>query len=477
MMEIEEADDEDNNNEMRLAAADQHQHHETSQPTSLLLSNLPNDAIDLVLSCLTLQDFARLSMLSKHLYQSVSLATHLHMSGNSRALVDRRTHPELPNNEEQGRKNHIVLPQDNLKLLLGRYNNLTSLHLERLAPIGDDLLTILNESPAASTLTSVSLNGCALSCWCVQSLHLPNLQHINLSGGSIRARISSLLKHSTNNLKSLGVTLCSRLRDVDVFDIGNLLYHTDLESLTLNQCIKLRRPTIEFPTLHRLNLVGCLGLSDLNRISCTRIVHLNLSFCIRLSGEQIERFLDRLPFLEELVAMRCSSVVSLKLNSKMLKRLNLNFCHELTELRLRCPSLVKLEVRKDCSCRPFFVFFFLLLQAIVTRFFSPCRYLPVMLKQIFSCSSLKILILDTVDCLDHLDLGGLSRLERLDIRAPTLSFLDLQGCRRLNHCQIECPALKDVKVLGSRTVALRFCRNVRQVLFKKWAWSVHAPIQ
>ena len=68
-----------------------------------------------------------------------------------------------------------------------------------------------------------------------------------------------------------------------------------------------------------------------------------------------------------------------------------------------------------------------------------------------------------------LDLRKMSYLERLEIRAPLLLGLDLQDCKRLNDCQIHCPTLQRVNLQGSRTVALRFCKNVRQVLVQSWS--------
>ena len=66
-------------------------------------------------------------------------------------------------------------------------------------------------------------------------------------------------------------------------------------------------------------------------------------------------------------------------------------------------------------------------------------------------------------------------LKRLELRAPNLLKLNLEGCRRLDHCQISCPRLQQVNVRGSRIVALRFCKDIRQVLVKRWALCNNNP--
>jgi hypothetical protein len=68
-----------------------------------------------------------------------------------------------------------------------------------------------------------------------------------------------------------------------------------------------------------------------------------------------------------------------------------------------------------------------------------------------------------------LDLSGSQQLRIVELKAPNLTHLNLQGCRSLNDCHIECPNLEHVNVEDSRTFALRFSRNIRQVIMKNWA--------
>ena len=81
------------------------------------------------------------------------------------------------------------------------------------------------------------------------------------------------------------------------------------------------------------------------------------------------------------------------------------------------------------------------------------------------------MILEEAVQLKLLDLSSSPLIQRLDLQAPNLTHLNLGGCRRLDGCRIQCPNLEYVNVRGARTWALRFCKNVRQVLVKSWCES------
>lgn len=314
-----------------------------------LLERLPFDAFDIVLSCLTLDQYGKLSVVSKRIYDAVSRSSHLHMGGNtflfSQAPISKDNYrgTKLSQSDCVEQKCRQPLnPRDSLKKLLKRFHNLNVIHLQGLASIGDDVVSILNESPAASSINKISLHGCALSYWCTHSFRLKHLQHITLLGGSIRARIYSLLEHSPH-LKSLSLSQCSALRDDNLLEIG-LLVRNNLQELTLNQCTRLHHPVLSLPSLTGLSLVGCFGLSGLKGFSFPRLQRLNLSFCVRITGLQIEELIVKLPLLEELIMMKCAGVHSFRIASRNLKRLNLSFSHNLRELGLACPALGELEV-------------------------------------------------------------------------------------------------------------------------------------
>ena len=84
-----------------------------------------------------------------------------------------------------------------------------------------------------------------------------------------------------------------------------------------------------------------------------------------------------------------------------------------------------------------------------------------------ACSSLDTLILHQADALKDLNVSVLP-VTRLEIMAPQLSELNLAHCRRLNRCSIHAPSLQRVNLHGCRTVALRFCKEVRSVQIRNW---------
>jgi hypothetical protein len=318
------------------------------------LESLPLDDMNVVLSFLSFDEFQILSMLSKKLNESLLCSSHLYMterclssyvtkrlrttgSPPGQVVQDQQTHAQRQLRLSRNTANH--LSPDDLRHLLGRYHCLNVLHLQGLAAVGDHIVSILNESPAASKLTKISLQGCSLSYWCNQSLALVNLQHVIISGGSIRTRFCSLLKNSLQ-LRSLSISQCSSLRDESVAT----LQQEKLQHLTLRQCERLKRPVLRFSRLTHLNLVGCYGLTDLPGFDCPSVRDLDLSFCVRLSGEIVEQIVLRLPHLEKLVMVKCPGVQQFRLSSKSLQVLNMSFCSSLQELRLHCPNLQALEV-------------------------------------------------------------------------------------------------------------------------------------
>jgi hypothetical protein len=239
-----------------------------------------------------------------------------------------------------------ISPQQELKQLMNRFNNLNVLNLQGLAVIGDDLIDILNGCSSAWTLKSITLHSCSLSNCCSQKyFQLPNLQSLTLTGNSIRAKIPFLLKNS-NKLKSLTLKQCPALIDEDIIEIGIILKNT-LEELVLNHTTKISCPIVSLPRLIRANFAGCFGLTQLSGfVGCPNMKELNLSFCIRLTGNLIENLVEQLPVLETLVIMKCSGVQSLDLKSNKLLRLDASFMHNLQYLRLVCPALKYLDVSK-----------------------------------------------------------------------------------------------------------------------------------
>jgi hypothetical protein len=327
-----------------------------SSSLQFLETKLDPDTMDRILSFLELPDYSNLSMASSRMRASVSTSSHLVMTSHRRFRLRRGSRCTTPITNKgvntcslkQGLSYQpaslpeFSSPQQDLEALLDRFHNLRILSLHgSLAAVGDDLIRILNSCPAAHTLQSITLHGCALSYWCAQSFQLGNLQHLTLTGNSIRARISFLLKDS-KSVRTLALKQCPAVRDEDIHEVGRLLQDC-LEDLTLSH-VKTFRPRAFLPRLARASFVGCFNLSDLSGFLCPNLRQLNISFCVRLTSEQIEGLVGTLLSLDTLIMIKCSDLRTLELSSKTLRVLNASYLHSLERLRLVCPSLEQLEV-------------------------------------------------------------------------------------------------------------------------------------
>lgn len=396
------------------------------------IESISTDAMNVLLSFLNFDDYLSLSIVSKQFNRAISRASHLIVKEPNECASGKVTDYSNSCMADRHRGGTIRFDQDSLRQLLLRYQSINVLHLSGLAAVGDDLFSILNEAPAASNITSLSLHTISLSYWCPNALELSNLRELDISGGVIRAALGKLLGAATDgvssNLQTLSIKQCPSLRDEHVTDMVRRLDGT-LTSLSLHQCLRVKKPVLRLEKLQHLSLMGCFALSDLPKFSCPTLLSLDLSFCFRLSTERIQRIVESIPALEELTLIKCPSLNTLALRSGTLRILNVNFCNSLVMLKLTCPRLERLEN--------------------------------------VGCSSLDTVMLDQANTLQALNLSG-HPVTRLELYAVNLSLLNLSGCRLLDRCTIHAPNLHDVKVVGSRMVALRFCKSVRQVIINSW---------
>ena len=369
-----------------------HRHH-------ALLEELPPDLMKNVLSHLFLDDLDALSLVSQRLHDAVGWADHVYM--NERSM---RT---------QNHEAHIT--EAGMRKLLQRYESLNVLHLHGLAAVGDNLFSVLNESPCAQTLHRISLHGCCLSYWCPTSLQLQNLTHVTIMGGSIRVAFGSFMTTS-QNLKSLAIGQCSSLRDENVQDITGRL-STTLESLSLHQCLRVKKPILQFDKLTSLNLMGCFSLSDLPQFQCPALKSLGLSFCFRLEGELIQQIVNSLPELQHLTLVKCPLLHELNIVSDTLQTCNVSLSNQLHTLRLSCPRLSTIDAA--------------------------------------SCTSLISFSLDS-HCIQELQLRMLPLFSNAQVAAPSLTRLLLGGCHTLVDAHLTCPNLAIVDICGTRLSPDRF---------------------
>ena len=306
------------------------------------LEEFGQDVMNTMLSFLYLDEFQTLSTVSKRMNDAVTYTSHIHMSD---AAIPQSQH--VQQQQQQHRRSEAHLTEDGLRKLLRRFRSLNVLTLYGLAPVGDHLFSILNESPTAHTLHRLSLHGCCLSYWCPTTLQLQNLTHVTVTGGSIRVAFGSFFASSSDHLQSLSIGQCSSLRDENVTDMVVGL-QDQLQQLTLHQCLRVKKPTLRFSRLTQLNLLGCFSLSDLPDFDCPSLTLLVLSFCFQLDGSVIQRVVNRLPQLEHLGLVKCPGLIRLELtHNPLLQRLNVSLSNNLQYLQLHCPKLVQLEVRNN----------------------------------------------------------------------------------------------------------------------------------
>ena len=410
----------------------------------LPIEELPLDTWNVLTTFLRLSDLVNLSVCSKRMYGAISGATHLFMDDPfelSNGAPSRSSQTDRQQSTVCFRITGSILTK-----MLTRYQNLTTLHLCGVGPIGDSLFPILNQSTAAVKIKHLTLSEVNLSYWCQNALRLENLKELRILSGTIRSSSLGLLVGIGENtcvgqsvaravftrpickLESLTLSRCSSVRDDQIRALVTQVGES-LTRLTLTQCLRLKTPVLSLQRLQHLSLMGSFALQGLPYFSCPTLRSLNLSFCFRLSNDSIHSVLNALPKLEELKLVKCGLLQDLQLESETLKSLNVGHCDSLHFLRLQCPRLETLDTD--------------------------------------ACVSLDTLILNQALALDCLSVSVLP-VTRLEVVAPHLSELNLAQCKRLDQCSIHAPNLQRVNVRGSRTVALRFCKEVRSVQIQNW---------
>jgi hypothetical protein len=446
-------------------------------PCYSLLENLPPDLIRSILSYLYFEDLDSIQFVSHCMNNAIRWVHHVYMTEQSLRTIWQRNqntkalegttsllqchsptwHLTLP--PQQPHPSQILpkrletptfacdsrnMTPSGFRSFLRRYDSLNVLHLYGLACVGDELFSILNESPSAKTLQRIELHGCCLSYWCRTSLELTNLTHLTIMGGSIRVSLGSFLwtcantkddkdddglykKNPTSRLKSLAIGQCSSLRDECVREICHQLEST-LESLSLHQCLRIKNPAIQVSKLHSLQLMGCFALSDLPMFHCPLLTSLSLSFCFRLEGDVIQTVVDSLHFLENLILLKCPRLVRLQISSSTLRTLNVSLCNELHTLRLNCPKLDTLDTS--------------------------------------SCTSLTYLSLRS-NSMEELQLGMLPSLVNASVTSSSLQRLWLGGCGSLIDANIRCPNLTHLDICGTPLTSEPFLTISPKVCIRK----------
>lgn len=354
------------------------------------LENLPEDAVDLLLSFLSMDDYTRLSAVSTRVRTLVSEASHLLMED---TILDPTLSPKDKSFKVFVR---LSLDQSRLHKILRRFHSLNVVRLENLSEVGDKLLSIINAAPSASNLNSLVVSGANLTYWCVDSFELPNLKKLTIAGGSVRTSISSLVG-STSQLESLTIDRSNFVRDDQIMDVTGRMYGS-LKYLQLRQCLRIRSPVLCLANLKSLRLIGCFGLTGLPHLDCPNLSHLDLSFCFHMESNAVHAAIEALPNLECLQLVKCPRLEHLTISSDKLRVLNMQMSRNVRFCKLQCPLLEQLETA--------------------------------------GCRGLQSLILGSTE-MRVLDLSSLP-LTRLELYVRNLKYLDVSCCRQLDQTLVRC---------------------------------------
>jgi hypothetical protein len=406
---------------------------------SFLEKELPIDAACLIMSFLYFSELQSMSRCSRRMYYVVSHAHYINMEETFE--LPRVTY-QSDSEATESKPSYLtqrspLLNHRTLTNILYRYSNLKELHLAGLSAVGDSLFRLINEAPAASNIRSLTIQGASLTYWCPGLLQLPRLENLKVVGGSIRASLALILGPTTS-LKSLSFAQCPGLRDDHLRSLVAPLAES-LEELNVHQCLRIKHPRIESNRLQKLSFMGCFALIELPNLHAPAVRELNLSFCLHLNSQQIHSIVDSLPSLEILRLVKCPLIDRLYLQSlPNLCCLDVSYCNSLNSLQIRkCHDFTELE----CN----------------------------------GCLSLQTLVLQGVEVMEYLCLSSLP-IQRLVIAAPRLVHLEMKNCKLLADCLIRAPSLQSVNVHGSRTVALRFCKQIRSVLMENH-WMARTPLE
>ena len=284
------------------------------------LEDLPKDVMNKVLSFLFLDEFEILSLVSWKMHDSVSTTSH---------LVTRFISQHM-----------LCFSKAGFRRLLGRFQSLSILGLDGLYFLDSDVFTILNQSPAASTLRQIQLCNFRMREYRSILLEMRYLTHILLCG-NISENCGSIT--TSTNLNRLSIN-DQKLRDGELTALIHP-HRKTLQYLHLQNCVCLKKPALQLDRLEWLDISSCNRLLDLPELSCPRLRKLHLRDVPRLvESGKVQSLVDSLLGLQHL-KMEVGALTKLEIRSLTLESLEIRFCRALETLTIYCPNLSHLEVR------------------------------------------------------------------------------------------------------------------------------------
>ncbi|KAH7431016.1 hypothetical protein KP509_08G025300 [Ceratopteris richardii] len=289
---------------------------------------------------------------------------------------------------------------------------------------------------------------------------LPKLQHLDLTGCKGLKTLDSSIARMTD-LKYLNLSECPHITRLpndmtSVSSLQHLVLHAcvsvttlfslpttlrtltlemksnesalpHLQELTITHCNKLKRLSLDAPSLQRVALQDCIGLEQLDCKGFSSLKYLDLNRCSSLTTlSSLPTTVRNLTFSGEMCVYACVENASLP----HLEELTINACRNLRRFSLQATSLQRLRLY-GCG-----------LEDLETRGLSSLQLL-----QLYHCRTLKSLVLEetSLQVLDFLFCDGLEELDGKGL--SSLQSLQLKYCHNLKRLAVEAPSLQRLSLM------------------------------
>ena len=213
-----------------------------------------------------------------------------------------------------------------------------------------------------------------ISNWVVYFNSLPKLNQLKIYGGKLshvqNAMHKSVVTESITSIKSLNIIevngyICNgmysflkrlpNLRRLEITRCMPLILSelsvtlkqlSKLEELHITNCFSDRNQLIiqSMESLRYLSIRNCANLIGLTTIHGTRLVKCSFENC-PIPASSIEHILQHSSQLRSLIILKCIGIVgTLKVASKSLHVLTIQYCDHLNNIQLSCPHLMQLQI-------------------------------------------------------------------------------------------------------------------------------------
>ncbi|XP_047310894.1 F-box/FBD/LRR-repeat protein At5g44980-like [Impatiens glandulifera] len=318
-----------------------------------LLSDLPDDLLDVIICKLDMKDAVKTGSLSKR-WRHVWTNYVVDLKFNHVNILGLKSKPRKK--KLAGLDTVFVDRVDNIMKLRceGNREKINSFCLQfplgkRFSPLIDKWLNFaignrvetIDLDLSSNLPSSARYNFSLLRT--VSNYEKKTLKHLRLTNCNFRGWSSSPKFGLLISLQ-LETVIISSLQLAKVLESCPLL-----EDLTLDTCCNLTELTINATLLKHLSLTNCCKLKEIDVIRAQNLVYIQLAGVL-INSLQLRRLIECCPLLEELTLKRCHRLTYLRIgdsnNCTLLKHLSLTRCSRLMEIDvIRAPNLISLKLK------------------------------------------------------------------------------------------------------------------------------------